>query len=230
MTSPLVILRPEPGASMTAKRARAAGWTAKTVPLFAIAPLDWEPPDPEKFDAVLMTSANAARFGGVGLDGYHGLPLYAVGRQTGEAARAQGFETVIEGEHGAAEMADRMRRDGMVRIFHAAGAATRPFDERDLAIERNALYEARRAAPPNLAAILPPNAIILLHSPRSAGYLDELCTDQSIDRAMLSLVAISDATLAEAGGGWRAAVAAQRPGDDAQRAAASALGGSDPIG
>jgi len=223
MTSRLIVLRPEPGASITARRAEQAGWATIILSLFEIAPLDWNPPDPGHFDAVLMTSANSARAGGAGLARYHGLPLYAIGAQTAEAARENGFEIIISGEAGVAEMADRMRSDGVARIFHPSGETVRPFDESGLTVTRVPVYAARQVTPTDLVAAIDSDAILLVHSPRGARYLDALCTEQNIARNALSLVAISDATLAEAGPGWRMAVAAERPTDDAMLAAASSL-------
>ncbi|QLC25679.1 uroporphyrinogen-III synthase [Parasphingopyxis algicola] len=230
MTSRLVILRPEPGASTTADRARKQGWAATVIPLFEIAPLDWDPPGPDAFDAVLMTSANSARSGGIGLARYHYLPLYAVGAQTAEAAQAIGFETIIAGASDVEEMADRLRADGMRRIFHPAGEATRPFDETGLTVTRTPVYAAARVAPPDLTDAVGSGDILLVHSPRSGRYLDELCTAQAVARETLSLVAISEAALAAAGRSWRTAIAAERPTDDAMLAAASSLGGAGAIG
>ena len=65
----LLLLRPEPGLSASAERARALGLEVIACPLFAIEPVEWEAPDPADYDALLLTSANAVRHGGHGLDG-----------------------------------------------------------------------------------------------------------------------------------------------------------------
>ena len=57
----ILVLRPQPGADETAARARALGLELVVAPLFAVAPLAWTPPDPAGFDAVMLTSASAAR-------------------------------------------------------------------------------------------------------------------------------------------------------------------------
>lgn len=230
MTSRLIVLRPEPGASATAKRAEHAGWGVTVLPLFEIAPLAWTPPDPGGFDAILMTSANAARHGGTGLDRYHDLPLYAVGARTAAAARDAGFGTIISGASDAGEMADRLRADSATRVFHPAGSYARPFDETGLTLTHIAVYAAARVAPPDLKAVIGDDAILLVHSLRAAQYLDELCSTQGIARDSLSLIAISSNALAAAGTGWRTAVTAERPTDDAMLAAASLLGGGAAIG
>ncbi|MEO1169398.1 MAG: uroporphyrinogen-III synthase [Pseudomonadota bacterium] len=222
MTSQLVIFRPEPGASQTAKRAANAGWSVLKLPLFAVEPLDWESPDPALFDAILLTSANSLRFGGPNVARYRHLPLYAVGAQTAKAAREAGFEMIITGDADAAAMADRLRADGKRAVFHPAGEATRPFDESGLTITRVALYAAARTAPPDLG-VIEDGAVLLVHSPRSALYLDELCSAQAIARDRLNLAAISETALAKAGAGWKASVAAEQPSDAAMLDAASAL-------
>ncbi len=230
MTSDLLVLRPEPGASQTAQRARDAGWNPIVLPLFTVTSRPWTPPPAADFDAVMMTSANAAQFGGEGLADFCDLPLYAVGAATGEAAKEAGFTEVIAGNGGVAELADRMRSDGVTRIFHPAGAATRPFDESGLSITRATVYDAKRVSPPDLADLLPADMVILVHSPRAAEYLDALCTDQAVERSAFKLVAISAAALERAGTGWGMAMAAEQPNEPAMLAAASALGESDPIG
>ena len=222
MTPPLVILRPEPGASITARRAEEAGWAAIKRPLFEIAPIDWDPPAPSRFDALLMTSANSARYGGEALAAYRHLPLYAVGTQTAEAARAIGFKTTLSGAGGVEEMADRLRADGKRCVFHPAGDVVRPFDETGLGITRAALYTAKRIPAPNLAG-MSNDAICLVHSPRSGLYLHELCSTQSIDRSPMSVIAISPAALDKAGTGWKAAIAARQPTDAAMLEAALSL-------
>ena len=85
MTATLLVLRPEPGASATAARIAARGVDAVVSPLFEVRPLPWEAPPPEDFDALLLTSAQAARHGGTALGQYHSLPLYAVGAATAAA-------------------------------------------------------------------------------------------------------------------------------------------------
>ncbi len=76
---PLAVLRPEPGNAATAARIAAAGARTIRLPLFAVGPLAWTPPDPAVHDALLLTSANAVRQAGPGLAGYRTLPVHAVG-------------------------------------------------------------------------------------------------------------------------------------------------------
>lgn len=221
--SRLVVLRPAPGASQTLERARARGWEASSHPLFRIAALDWTPPAATRFEAVLMTSANAARHGGAGLAGFTGLPLYAVGAATAKAARAAGFADIVAGDRDGAAIAARLRRDGHRHIVHLAGATTRPFDETGLSITRIPVYAAEPCEPEGLEEALKKNPIVLLHSPRAARRFRLWCEARGLDKPGVRLVAISPNALGEAGEGWQAAIAADAPDEAAMFAAAAAL-------
>ena len=88
MTAAVLILRPEPGASATAARARTLRLEPVVAPLFVVRPLAWEPPDPAGLDAVMLTSGNAPRLAGDGMTPFLRLPCYAVGEATADAACA----------------------------------------------------------------------------------------------------------------------------------------------
>ena len=53
MSLPLLVLRPEPGASATMRRAEECGLHPIRYPLFEVHASAWEPPDPAEFDAML---------------------------------------------------------------------------------------------------------------------------------------------------------------------------------
>ena len=78
----LLVLRPEPGASETVRRAHERGLDAVAIPLFEIETARWEVPEAGGFDGLLLTSANAVRHGGEQLQALRGLPVYAVGQAT----------------------------------------------------------------------------------------------------------------------------------------------------
>ncbi|MDE2041836.1 MAG: uroporphyrinogen-III synthase, partial [Alphaproteobacteria bacterium] len=117
----LLILRPEPGASATAARAAALGFEAIPAPLFNIEPRAWPPVDPATLDAVMMTSANAARLGGSLLPAYWHLPLFAVGMATAQAACAAGFSSIHTGAGDVVALAEILRDHGMGRVLHLCG-------------------------------------------------------------------------------------------------------------
>src|SRR3954454_15215974 len=102
----VVVLRPEPGAGATAERARQHGLEPILIPLFEIEPVRWDAPAAGRFDALLLTSANAIRAGGEQLAQLRGLPVHAVGECTAEAARSSGFDIASHGEAGVDRLLD----------------------------------------------------------------------------------------------------------------------------
>ena len=117
----ILVLRPQPGADETAARARALGLEPVVAPLLAVRPLEWTPPDPAGFDAVMLTSASAARQAGGGLTPFHDLPCYAVGEATAAAAREAGFADIRIGPDDGAALLLMMAEDGIASAFHACG-------------------------------------------------------------------------------------------------------------
>src|SRR3954469_645045 len=98
--SRILILRPEPAASDTVRKARELGLDAMAAPLFEIVALPWVAPNPGEFDGLLLTSANAVRHAGDGLNRLQGLKVYAVGEMTAGTARDAGFDVAAIGDCG----------------------------------------------------------------------------------------------------------------------------------
>lgn len=221
----LLVLRPEPGASHTAERAAAAGFAVTVTPLFRAAPIAWSPPDPTQYDAVMLTSANAARHAGPALSRYRALRLYAVGNATASAARAAGFADVVAGESDAAALLARIAEDGVARVLHLAGREHRAATRAGIQIERRLVYgmDAVAELPPAAIAALDSGAVALLHSPRAAALFRRLLIDAGGDVAATRIVAISPAALAAAGAAWHATIFAAEPTDDALLAGAARL-------
>ena len=115
----VIVLRPEPGASETVNRAKARGLNAFALPLFAIEPINWSAPEPGGFDALLLTSANAVRFGGEQLASLRGLPVHAVGKASGEAARDAGFDIASSGDAGVERLLGSLEAD--LKLLHLCG-------------------------------------------------------------------------------------------------------------
>lgn len=203
----LLVLRPQPGADRTAARARALGFDVQVHPLFVVRPLDWTLPDPSAFDAILMTSANAARHGGPKLEALRHLPVHAVGRMTGQAARAAGFENVTEGSSdGATALAQAVG----TRVLHLTGREHIAYP----GVTVCTLYAADA-----LPGDLPETDIALLHSPRAA----RLYASRTPDRAAVAIAAISANVAQAAGTGWRTVGIADQPTDESLLAAAARL-------
>ncbi|MES2754858.1 MAG: uroporphyrinogen-III synthase [Pseudomonadota bacterium] len=215
---PLAVLRPEPGNAATAARVVAAGRRALRLPLFAVAAVAWDRPDPAAHDALLLTSANAVRHGGAAMAAYRALPVHAVGAATAAAARAAGFDVVATGEQGAAALAQQALAGGMSRALHFAGAeravAVLPGVTRTVIVYQSAPLTI---APAALSALT--GAIALVHSPRAGARLAELVAD----RSAIALAAISRGTADAAGAGWACVAVAPAPDDVALVATALAL-------
>lgn len=222
MTLPLLIVRPEPGALATAQRAVKQGLHSICYPLFELHGCAWEPPDPAGFDAMLLTSANTLRCGGPGLALYRHLPVYAVGDTTAAAAREHGFDVAGVGHSGAQLVSEIIAARGHGRVFHPGGRDRRQFNAGPLVIIRRCVYEAAEAGDAEgLFAVMPEEAVALLHSPRAAVRLARLVP--MMERRRLHLAAISPSVLDAAGAGWASGDAAPAPQDEALLVLASAL-------
>jgi uroporphyrinogen-III synthase len=215
---PLIIVRPEPGASATASAARAAGLDAVIIPLFEIRAVDWQPPDPSGFHAVLLTSANALRHGGTGLDRLTSLPAHCVGQATAAAARDARFVVRSVGGAGVDELLQSVAPE--LRLLHLCGADRKdPAHPRQI-IESLPVYEAVELSPELREAA---GAVVALHSPRAASAFARNADSQGLDRSTISLAAISPEAAAAAGPGWKRVEAAAEPSDAALLAIASHL-------
>jgi uroporphyrinogen-III synthase len=221
---PLVILRPEPGATVTANRAGALGLTPRVHPLFAVAPAPWDAPDPALFDALLITSANAIRAGGGAVLLYRDLPVFAVGAATAQAARDAGFGRVIEGSGSAADALRTLAKAGHSRPLHLAGEDRTLYPHLPFSVTTRAVYAAQP-----IEVTLPTGRYVgLLHSARAATRFADLCPSPRL----VELIAISAAVAEAAGTGWKSITIAPEPTDNAMLALAALLcdGKSTPTG
>jgi uroporphyrinogen-III synthase len=216
----LLVLRPEPGASATVERARNRGLEAIAVPLFEIEPVAWQAPEAASFDALLLTSANAIRHGGDDLAKLRGLPVYAVGEATAEAARDAGFDIAATGDAGVDRLLGSVEPDA--RLLHLCGEDRREPDDARQEITPVAIYKAVAIARPDLSAAK--ESVALVHSPRAGRRFAELVTQ----RASIIVAAISEAAAQAAGTGWEAIETASQPNDDALLALAARLCNNSP--
>lgn len=214
MPRPRIVLRPEPGNAATASAIEAEGGIAIRMPLFQVVPCEWQPVDPARFDALVLTSANAVRHAGPALGRYAGLPVHAVGPATAAAAREAGLLVAAVGEGGAAALLDDAAAGGVARALRLGGrhqaAATHPVVAHSIAVYHSI------ALP--LTAPVPPGSIALVHSPRAGAQLARLVPPAL--RSRIALAAISPTALEAADSGWEAVAVAARPDDATLRAAA----------
>lgn len=221
---PLLVLRPQPGAAATAARARRLGMHPMVSPLFAIRPIEPAPwGDPP--DAVLLTSANAARALGGWARPLLGVPAYAVGAATAAAATAAGFARVVAGDGDAAAIVALAAGQGVRRMLHLAGREHHAAADPRVMIERRICYAADAVACLPAAAVeaCRAGAVALLHSPRAAGLFARLVDGAGVPRGGVGVAALSPAIAAAAGSGWRAVACAARITDAALLAAAAEL-------
>jgi uroporphyrinogen-III synthase len=211
----VLVLRPEPGASATVKRARDRGLDAIAVPLFKIGQLAWDAPDPDAFDGLLLTSANAVRSAGEKLNALRGLSVYAVGEATAEAARQAGFSIAATGEGDVERLLGSTEPD--LKLLHLCGEDRRGPPNIRPQIASLVVYRAKPVEAPDLSAAN--GGVALIHSPRAGRRLAELVRD----RGSIAIAAISPAAADAVGRGWEAVEAAPVPNDDALLALAARL-------
>ncbi len=210
----LLVLRPEPGASATVARARAMGLEPASAPLFVIEPVEWAAPKATDFDGLLLTSANAVRLGGEGLYELRGLPVYAVGTATAEAAREAGFDIAATGDAGVDRLLASIKPD--LRLLHLCGEDHRePVGPQSiLAVP---IYRAVEVETPDLSLAF--GSVALIHSPRAGRRFAALVSD----RKTISIAAISQPAAEAVSQGWRTVAVAPQPNDDALLALAASL-------
>lgn len=222
----VLVTRPEPGASATARRLEALGHHIVTAPLFTTHSVKWTPPG-ETFDALLLTSANAVRLAGSLPNRWRGLPCYAVGKATARTAEAHGFANVIAGDGDAGAILTRMQCDGVVTALHLAGREHRLPADIPVHIHTRIVYAADpvERLDPKVSTDLTAGTIdrVLLYSARAARHFAELVDQTWLDRSQIALGALSAQVAAAAGDGWRAVAVAADPGEDQLFAACGLL-------
>jgi uroporphyrinogen-III synthase len=127
----LLVTRPVRAAARTAEKLEALGHEVLVAPLLRIERLDQVEIGSDPFEAIVMTSANAAaalanhpRSGEL-----RALPVFVVGRRTAEAARAAGFANVISAEGNQQDLVGVLRKhfsgsrpDRIRPLIYLAGA------------------------------------------------------------------------------------------------------------
>ncbi|CAN5205001.1 uroporphyrinogen-III synthase [soil metagenome] len=212
---PVLILRPEPGASATAARALAMGLTVVVRPLFETRAMAWTAPPAAGFDALLLTSANAVRLGGADLSAYRHLPVFAVGEASAEAARQAGFATVIAGQSDAAATIAAAEAAGCRKMLHLAGRDRIDLGDTPFRVETIVVYASDLVVAPQT----PENTVALLHSVRAARRFAEVTEHKS----RTAIVTISRKVADAAGPGWQSVTTADEPQDAAMLALAAGL-------
>lgn len=136
MARRVLVTRPEPGATLTARRLETLGFEPVLLPLSET----WALPVrresvPVDAGSVAVTSANALRHAPSGLiERLGGLTCHAVGARTAEAARKAGFAHVSEGPGDAVALADQIAAaNSKATVAYLCGRVRMPDFERRLA-------------------------------------------------------------------------------------------------
>lgn len=202
MSAPRVLVtRSEPGASETAERLAAHGYTPIIEPVFAIEPIAAAIPD---FDVLAFTSANGAREF-VKLSPRRDAPVFCVGARTATAAREAGFTQVISADADVEALgvliSDKAPKGS--RVLHAGneearGDLTGRLRSAGYSAEFVAIFRAIPAPAPgpvlsdHLAGKTGFEAV-LVHSPRAAAILAGFAARSA---ATFDVAAISAAAVA----------------------------------
>lgn len=104
----ILVTRPHPDDEATASALRARGFEVLRAPMLRFAAVPFQDDTEARYDAVIVTSANALRAIEPQLKGSRllELPLFAVGEHTAAAARSAGFGQVTAAMGGAASLRD----------------------------------------------------------------------------------------------------------------------------
>jgi uroporphyrinogen-III synthase len=202
------------------QRAQELGLNAVALPLFKVEPVAWDPPDAASFDGLLLTSANAVRCGGEGLQGLRALPVHAVGKATAEAAREAGFAIATVGT------ADAERLLGAIapaqRLLHLTGEHRAGAGDAGHEIRRIVVYRSRAVERPE-GLEEARGAVVAVHSPRAGARFAQLADAIGLDRSSIKVAAISDVAAAAAEDGWETVAVADKPDDSSLLALAGKL-------
>jgi len=182
-------------------------------PLFRIERVSWAVPPADPYDALLLTSANAVRFAGPGLQRLRSLPVHAVGEATAREAAESGFTIASVGRAGVEDLLRAL--PAQLRLLHLAG------EDRRLpgrtGVDAVTVYRSAAIDDPHLPRLA--GVVAAVHSPRAGARLAELATG----RGRTVIAAISAAAAEACGDGWERIEVAPRPDDDSLLALAAML-------
>ncbi len=103
----VLITRPDPGSTETARLVTALGLTPVIAPLQMVQPVAIRLPPPHRIAGVVLTSRNAIQ---ALPPAWHGVPVWAVGHATATRARLAGFAQVTSADGDAVALADTIRQ------------------------------------------------------------------------------------------------------------------------
>jgi uroporphyrinogen-III synthase len=225
-TWPVLITRPEPGASDTAARVAMLGRMPILAPLLRVEARPVALPRPETLAVVLATSGNAVDALPAG---YRGITLMAVGNATARRAQAAGFTAIESADGDAVALAALVRRrvaptQGTLLLAAGSGQGlTLAGTLRDAGyrIVRRAVYAAIPAAalPEDAAALLrdgQPHVALFFSAETARAYV-RLVRRAGLGAALANCDAVAigePACMALKGLPWRCVRVAARPNQE----------------
>ncbi len=211
---PLLVLRPEPGNTMTCRRADAHGLHAHGTPLFAYVPQRWTLPE-AGWDGLLIGSASVFAQGGPNLAALRQVPVHAVGPTTARAAQNAGFAVAATGSGGLEPLVTALAPGRYLRL---AGAAHVALDvPPHVEVETRVVYvaEGLPLARHAVDLIASEPVVALLHSAEAARRFAEQCDVLNLPRNRIALACLAPRIAVAAGSGWASVATAPRPDDEA---------------
>ena len=213
----LLIIRPQPGADATAHRFRAAGHDPILMPLFAIQHLTVQHVSAQGYEAILLTSGNAARAAAEFLTHDHGLPIYAVGSATANALHKLPVPVAQTGTEGVEALVRRAVADGHKRLLWLTGEDHSPIPHiHGVNIHIEIVYRsAAIGTPDDFVRNVTESDAVILHSSRAAAHFAGLCDRMRLPRTGVTLATFSNAIAGSAGDYWAGMIVADAPNDAA---------------
>ncbi len=182
----ILVTRPETEAGETGQKLEAHGYHVLYAPMIKIAPVSFEIPDETR--TLVVTSKNGARYGLANI-GKKDRPIFAVGEQTAEVARSQGFTNITVGPGTARQLVplllecgDKQKRDyshlcGSEIAYNIASVLR----DAGLDAENTVTYQSlpNRAFPPAVQEMMENGGIdaVLFYSPRTATIFEEAISE-----------------------------------------------------
>lgn len=196
----VLVTRPVDDARETEARLKALGHVPVVAPLISIKFIGGSDLDLTRAQALIATSSNGVR-ALAGRTSRRDIALFAVGQQTAETARREGFRTVHSANGDAVALANLVARTvpiGSGSLVHAtgsdaSGALVAELSEKGFDVRREVLYETPAVAslPSAAADALSDGSLdaVLLFSQRTARILRERVTEMGFAPQCAKLVA-----------------------------------------
>ncbi|MEM6267636.1 MAG: uroporphyrinogen-III synthase, partial [Pseudomonadota bacterium] len=183
---PVLAVRPEPGLSSTIALGRQMGLTMHGFALARVFAAEWELPSLQRFDAVLLGSANAIRMGGDNLARLTHLPVHAVGEATAKEAQAAGFTVAKAGKGGLQSVLDEVKPPiHYLRLVGSEYVELNPPD--GVTFEPFQVYAVKtRSFLEKPARLLDDEVIVLLHSAAMTRQFVAECNRLEVDRSRIT--------------------------------------------